>query len=214
MTSFISHHGLALVLVLVDIINTTNLLFNLPLNPLSITTSSTTNPAALLPRSRPRSSKVPRPPLLRLILILILIILIILIIRLLLSRTPQRNLLLAFDLAWSCNSLGGQWNAVYRHGTMRSCSRHWDDFWFCMRTKSFSGPAREDAVREHYRRIEYEKYYAPGCRSSEDVWEPRTHRVPEGTAFVQPIDLPAVNDEDWRRAEDERRGRIRKDLGF
>ncbi|KAK7228954.1 hypothetical protein V2G26_001124 [Clonostachys chloroleuca] len=84
----------------------------------------------------------------------------------------------AFDLAWSCNSLGGQWNAVYRHGEMRSCSDHWDDFWFCMRTKSHTGQAKADAVRQHYRNKEHAKYYAPGRHSSEDVWESRPERLP------------------------------------
>ncbi|KAK5998027.1 hypothetical protein PT974_00397 [Cladobotryum mycophilum] len=120
----------------------------------------------------------------------------------------------AFDLAWSCNSLGGQWNAVYRQGTMRSCSHHWDAFWFCMRTKSYTAGVKEPAVREHYRRLEYEKYYAPGKPSSEDIWEARTEKVDQGTMFVEPIELPRVDDEEWRKMEDERRKRIRKDLGY
>lgn len=33
----------------------------------------------------------------------------------------------AFDQAWACNGFGGQWNAVYRYGSMRSCSEQWDD---------------------------------------------------------------------------------------
>jgi len=92
----------------------------------------------------------------------------------------------AFDLAWSCNSLGGQWNAVYRHGEMKSCSDQWEDFWFCMRQKGSSGPVKEEAVRTHYRNREYEKYYAPGKRSSEDVWEAREVRL--NNTFSQSID--------------------------
>ncbi|EHK15876.1 uncharacterized protein TRIVIDRAFT_40267 [Trichoderma virens Gv29-8] len=120
----------------------------------------------------------------------------------------------AFDLAWSCNSLGGQWNAVYRHGEMRSCSHLWDDFWFCMRTKSYSGTLKENAVREHYRRKEYEKYYAPGSRSSEDVWTAREHKVAPGTAFAEAVEIAKVDDNEWRRLEEERRKKIRQDLGF
>ncbi|KAL7821043.1 hypothetical protein V8C26DRAFT_392325 [Trichoderma gracile] len=120
----------------------------------------------------------------------------------------------AFDLAWSCNSLGGQWNAVYRHGEMRSCSHLWDDFWFCMRTKSYSGPLKERAVRDHYRRKEYEKYYAPGARSSEDVWEARERKVEPGTAFAEAVEIATVDDNEWRRLEEERRKKIRQDLGF
>lgn len=92
----------------------------------------------------------------------------------------------AFDLAWACNSIGGQWNAVYREGEMRSCSEQWDDFWFCMRQKSSSGPVKEEAVRTHYRNREFEKYYAPGKRSSEDIWQPREVRLQN--TFSEPID--------------------------
>ncbi|KAK4074986.1 uncharacterized protein Triagg1_4650 [Trichoderma aggressivum f. europaeum] len=120
----------------------------------------------------------------------------------------------AFDLAWSCNSLGGQWNAVYRHGEMRSCGHLWDDFWFCMRTKSYSGPLKENAVREHYRRKEYEKYYAPGSRSSEDVWQAREQKVAPGTAFAEAVEIAKVDDNEWRKLEEERRREIRQGLGF
>ncbi|KAM0455918.1 hypothetical protein ACHAPV_003013 [Trichoderma viride] len=120
----------------------------------------------------------------------------------------------AFDQAWSCNSLGGQWNAVYRQGEMRSCSHLWDDFWFCMRTKSFTGTIKENAVREHYRRKEYEKYYAPGTHSSEEIWEAREHKAAPGTAFSEAIEIAQVDDDEWRRLEDERRKKIRQDLGY
>jgi hypothetical protein len=93
----------------------------------------------------------------------------------------------AFDQAWSCNSMGGQFTAVYRYGEMRSCSEHWDDFWFCMRTKGYSAEQRERAIREHYRAKEFTKY-GPGKPSSEDVWESRGEKVPEGTFFTQSID--------------------------
>ncbi|VUC31740.1 unnamed protein product [Clonostachys rosea] len=119
----------------------------------------------------------------------------------------------AFDLAWSCNSLGGQWNAVYRHGEMRSCSEHWDDFWFCMRVKSHTGQAKADEVRQHYRNKEYSKYYAPGRHSSEDVWESRPERLAPGLAFSQGFQTN-VNDDEWRKQESERRNQIRKDLGY
>ncbi|KAL6892271.1 hypothetical protein GGI43DRAFT_413560 [Trichoderma evansii] len=120
----------------------------------------------------------------------------------------------AFDQAWSCNSLGGQWNAVYRQGEMRSCSHLWDDFWFCMRTKSFTGTIKENAIREHYRRKEYEKYYAPGSHSSEEIWEAREQKVAPGTAFSEAIEIAQVDDDEWRRLEDERRKKIRQDLGY
>ncbi|KAJ4131132.1 hypothetical protein NW768_006674 [Fusarium equiseti] len=93
----------------------------------------------------------------------------------------------AFDQAWGCNSMGGQFTAVYRYGEMRSCSEHWDDFWFCMRAKGYSAEQRERAVREHYRAKEFTKY-GPGKPSSEDVWESRGEKVQEGTFFTQSID--------------------------
>ncbi|KAF4973407.1 hypothetical protein FSARC_301 [Fusarium sarcochroum] len=93
----------------------------------------------------------------------------------------------AFDQAWACNSMGGQWNAVYRYGEMRSCSDHWDDFWFCMRTKGYSAEQREKAIREHYRAKEFTKY-GPGRPSSEDVWESREDKLPVGTTFNEPIE--------------------------
>lgn len=93
----------------------------------------------------------------------------------------------AFDQAWACNSMGGQWNAVYRYGAMRSCSEHWDDFWFCMRTKSYSGEMRENMIRAHYRNKEHAKY-AAGKPSSEDVWESRDEKVQPGSVFTEKIE--------------------------
>ncbi|RBR11795.1 uncharacterized protein FIESC28_08834 [Fusarium coffeatum] len=93
----------------------------------------------------------------------------------------------AFDQAWGCNSMGGQFTAVYRYGEMRSCSEHWDDFWFCMRAKGYSAEQRERAVKEHYRAKEFTKY-GPGKPSSEDVWESRGEKVQVGTFFTQSID--------------------------
>lgn len=44
----------------------------------------------------------------------------------------------AFDAAFYCQSLGGQFMHVYRYGGMGSCSENWKDFWFCMRIKSYT----------------------------------------------------------------------------
>ncbi|KAI1449556.1 hypothetical protein F5Y02DRAFT_215542 [Annulohypoxylon stygium] len=118
----------------------------------------------------------------------------------------------AFDAAFHCNSLGGQWLSVYREGSIRSCSEHWDDFWFCMRTRTLASPQKEEMIRDRYRRKEYAKYYAPGRISSTDVWEPRTEKVEPGSAFNEALDMPAVTDEEWRRQEIERRRRIREIL--
>ncbi|KAG5930481.1 hypothetical protein E4U42_001053 [Claviceps africana] len=92
----------------------------------------------------------------------------------------------AFDLAWSCNGLAGQFNSVYRHGNMRSCSEHWDDFWFCMRTRAHTGPLKADMIRTHYRNKAYRKY-GQDKPSSEDIWEKRTEKLPPGSTFNIPF---------------------------
>lgn len=118
----------------------------------------------------------------------------------------------AFDAAFHCNSLGGQWLSVYREGGVRSCSEHWDDFWFCMRARAYSSPAKEDAIRDRYRRKELARYHAPGKPSSADVWEPRTELLPPGSAFANPYVKPDVSDEEWRRREMEHWRAVREML--
>ncbi|KAL1624791.1 hypothetical protein SLS56_007591 [Neofusicoccum ribis] len=76
----------------------------------------------------------------------------------------------AFDEAFYCQSLGGQFNNIYRYGTLRSCSENWSDFWFCMRTKSYGKVEKAKVVGEHYRQKEAKYHTGP---SSEDVWEER-----------------------------------------
>ncbi|KAI1765862.1 hypothetical protein GGR53DRAFT_488560 [Hypoxylon sp. FL1150] len=118
----------------------------------------------------------------------------------------------AFDAAFHCNSLGGQWTSVYREGSVRSCSEHWDDFWFCMRTRAYSHPQKEEAIRAYYRAKEWAKYHAPGRPSSADVWEARTEKIEPGTAFRESLDMPDVSDEEWRRREIERRRQVQEML--
>ncbi|KAK4156359.1 hypothetical protein C8A00DRAFT_30750 [Chaetomidium leptoderma] len=119
----------------------------------------------------------------------------------------------AFDYAWHCHTPGSQWNAVYRYGSVRACSELWDDFWFCMRTKSFSAEMRAAAVQAHYRAKEETKYGAPGRPSSEDVWESRAERVAPGTAFQAKFEPPIVDDAEFQRVDAERRRRIREMVG-
>ncbi|KAL8893976.1 MAG: hypothetical protein Q9192_004739 [Flavoplaca navasiana] len=82
----------------------------------------------------------------------------------------------AFDSAFYCQSLGGQFNNVYRYGTLRDCREQWNQFWFCMKTnRGFLGDEeREKRVREHYRLREMKYRLGP---SSEDVWKQRTTMV-------------------------------------
>lgn len=118
----------------------------------------------------------------------------------------------AFDLAYACQSMGGQFRAVYREGSVRSCSHLWDDFWFCMRVKSYSGPVKEEMVREHYRKKELEKY--GGKPNSEDVWASREGKVEVGSVFREPFVEEVMSDEQWQLMEIERRKQIRRELGY
>ncbi|KAL9094151.1 MAG: hypothetical protein Q9165_003566 [Trypethelium subeluteriae] len=76
----------------------------------------------------------------------------------------------AFDTAYWCQSLGGQFLSVYRYGNLRSCSQHWSDFWFCMRTRGVVEPVRAEMIRKRYREREARWRMGP---NSEDVWEAR-----------------------------------------
>ncbi|KAK3683466.1 hypothetical protein B0T22DRAFT_248087 [Podospora appendiculata] len=121
----------------------------------------------------------------------------------------------AFDYAWHCHTPASQFNAIYRYGTMRSCSDLWDDFWFCMRVKSYPPDLKAEAIKEHYRAKEVSKYYAaPNQPSSEDVWESRDDKVAPGTAFRASFDGPIENDAEFQRKDAERRRAIRRDYGI
>lgn len=119
----------------------------------------------------------------------------------------------AFDMAFHCQSVGGQWNSIYRYGTMRSCSEHWEDFWFCMRIKGYTGKMKEEAIKAHYRQKEHDKY-GDGKPNSEDVWQARQTKVPLGTVFTERFEEPTIDDEEWQRMEMERRRQIRTGLGI
>ncbi|KLJ11338.1 hypothetical protein EMPG_13388 [Blastomyces silverae] len=80
----------------------------------------------------------------------------------------------AFDYAFFCQSFGGQWVNVYRYGELRSCSEHWSDFWFCMRTRSYSEEEKAKMVSDRYRKKAVKYKTGP---SSEDVWDVRTEPV-------------------------------------
>lgn len=122
----------------------------------------------------------------------------------------------AFDAAFYCNSVGGHFNDIYRYGKLRSCSDHWGDFWFCMRTRTYAEDEKRNAIREHYRRKEGKKYGRGGVAreggSSEDVWKSRDKMVEWGTTFVSVAEEFSGSDEDWNRAEREQRREYLKRL--
>lgn len=78
----------------------------------------------------------------------------------------------AFDSAFYCSSLGGHFNDIYRYGQLRSCSEHWSDFWFCMRTKNSysSADVKERIIQDRYREKEKKLMGGP---NSENVWQRR-----------------------------------------
>lgn len=124
----------------------------------------------------------------------------------------------AFDAAFYCNSMGGQFNNLYRYGAVRDCKESWNDFWFCMRTRSFGGALKEEAIRSRFREKERIKYSKEGRenleeedvgRSSEDVWKTRDRKVEWGEAFNKSFP-PRFDgtDEEWNAIERERRKNI------
>ncbi|TLD25093.1 hypothetical protein PspLS_05736 [Pyricularia sp. CBS 133598] len=125
----------------------------------------------------------------------------------------------AFDYAYGCNSVRGQFNAVYRYGEVRSCSELWDNFWFCMRVKNWQGDMRANAIRDRWRDKE-ERKYGPGMPSSEDVWRPRLKLLGPDEAFrdkIPEMDAELTQTEDdleWNRQETERRRVVREKMGF
>ncbi|CBF80927.1 hypothetical protein AN5136.2 [Aspergillus nidulans FGSC A4] len=80
----------------------------------------------------------------------------------------------AFDYAFFCQSLGGQFVNVYRYGELRSCSEHWENFWLCMKTRTFRETEKKKIIRDHYRKKAIKYKTGP---SSEDVWDVRTEPV-------------------------------------
>ncbi|KAL6720294.1 hypothetical protein ACLMJK_002215 [Lecanora helva] len=122
----------------------------------------------------------------------------------------------AFDTAFYCASLGGQFTSLYRYGSLRPCSQQWSDFWFCIRTNRglYSDEEKEMRVLKHEWAKEKEKYGRSGGDaggevhvgvgvggvtrglSSEDVWEQR-ERLVRG----------AFEGDYWGAVEEERKAR-------
>ncbi|RKF56359.1 hypothetical protein GcM3_195037 [Golovinomyces cichoracearum] len=106
----------------------------------------------------------------------------------------------AFDSAYYCASLGGAFTNLYRYGTVRSCSDHWDKFWFCMRTRTYDDKSKQEAIKDYYRKVELSKYGKRGT-SSQDIWKSRDHLVQKGTAFKS-------DEEEWKGTDEELRTAI------
>lgn len=128
----------------------------------------------------------------------------------------------AFDAAFYCNSMGGQFNNLYRYGTVRACSENWNDFWFCMRTRTHGEKEKAEAIRSRYRDKERMKYgrgkshdleSEDAGRSSEDIWKSRERMVEWGEAFNKSFPSFQGNDEEWNAKEKERRKAIVESQG-
>ncbi|KAG9248896.1 hypothetical protein BJ878DRAFT_411597 [Calycina marina] len=117
----------------------------------------------------------------------------------------------AFDAAFYCNSMGGQFNNLYRYGTVRSCSDSWNDFWFCMRTRQWGEPEKGNAIRERHKikeKVKYDKREGGDIgRSSEDVWKSRERKVEVGEAMSKPF-IGFPSDEEFNRIVREERRRV------
>lgn len=72
-----------------------------------------------------------------------------------------------------------------------------------MRVRTYSGPEKEAAVKEHYRKRESIKYSKElGKESSEDVWKSRDKKLEWGEALNQPFPEEFKgNDEEWRKMD-------------
>lgn len=116
----------------------------------------------------------------------------------------------AFDYAWHCSSIGGQWASVYRTGTMSRCSEQWGDFWFCMRTRTITGEAKENAYREYFREKERKKY--ENHPNSEDIWKPRNHVVRENAFLTHRLPKFDKTDEEWVHDQIKERKELRDKL--
>lgn len=76
----------------------------------------------------------------------------------------------AFNRAFYCQSIGGQFMNVYRHGELRECADNWSEFWFCMKTRSQPEDTKRKNIRSFYAERDAKYKDKP---SSEDVWEKR-----------------------------------------
>ncbi|KAI9734867.1 MAG: hypothetical protein M1834_001947 [Cirrosporium novae-zelandiae] len=78
------------------------------------------------------------------------------------------------NMAYDCQSVGGQFINIYRYGKLRNCSPLWAQWRLCMRSKSYSDEERRKMVQEYYREKAAKYKVGP---SSEDIWETRTESI-------------------------------------
>ncbi|GAA5796162.1 hypothetical protein EDC94DRAFT_612437 [Helicostylum pulchrum] len=76
----------------------------------------------------------------------------------------------AFDAVFQCYTLGSQAINYYRYGSKRDCSGKWDDFKFCLKTKTKSSELADAMIRERQAKKDATKMKG---RNSEEIWEAR-----------------------------------------
>ena len=82
-----------------------------------------------------------------------------------------------------------------------------------MRTRTFGGQAKQEAIRARYRDKEARKYRRGEFgTSSEDVWKTRDQKVELGEAFRTPFPEFKGTDEEWNRMEREQRAKFRSNV--
>ncbi|KAG8526162.1 uncharacterized protein KY384_000155 [Bacidia gigantensis] len=88
----------------------------------------------------------------------------------------------AFELAFHCQSPGGQILNVYRYGTFRWCGDHWNNWWWCIGTNRNFGltkEEREEKIRRRYWEQDQRTRRRPaGCM--EDILTQRKYRLTTG----------------------------------
>ncbi|KAI9365754.1 hypothetical protein BD770DRAFT_336247 [Pilaira anomala] len=76
----------------------------------------------------------------------------------------------AFDAVFQCYTLGSQAINYYRYGSKKDCSGKWEDFTFCLKTKTKSSEVADAMIRERQADKEAKKMKG---RNSEEIWEAR-----------------------------------------
>jgi hypothetical protein len=82
-----------------------------------------------------------------------------------------------------------------------------------MRTRTFSSPQKEEAIKDHYRKKEEAKYgrgRGSGKDSSEDIWRSREKKMEWGEAFNKEFEEFEGSDEEWRKVQREWRAKERR----
>jgi len=83
-----------------------------------------------------------------------------------------------------------------------------------MRTRTWSGPEKEEAIRSRFRDKEKAKYSRTSIddigRSSEDIWKSRDKKLEPGEAFSKEF-MGFGDDEEWNRRVREDRKRYLQD---